>query len=851
MRTKTMRPWLLMGLLLSVGLFWNLSDAQMGSMGSSVAPGVRLLDEGTSQGQVQLLDCVGADIACTKSGTTGTFTISGGAPTAATYITQTTHADLSAEQALGALASGCLSVTTTTGVVASTGAACASGTVTSIATTSPITGGVITTTGTIACATCGVTGSPLSQFAATSSLQLLGVLSDETGTGASVFGTAPTITGGLITALTSFGVRSTGTGAFDLKIANAENLTVSDKTLTIQLGDTSRTLILGASPSLSGTNTGDQTITLTGGVTGSGTGSFAATVITNANLTGHITSTGNAAILGAFTSLQLLTALSDETGTGAAVFAGSPTFTGTPILSTASATSLATSAATPFLLTNGQLVNIALTSQTVGATTLTIPDFANVVDEFTFKTKAQTMSNKTFVAPALGTPASGVLTNVTGLPTAGLVDDAVTYAKMQNVTTARLMGRATAGAGDMEEITLGTNLSFTGTTLNAAGGGGAPFVDTTSIVEGSVDATKEIRFEVDGLTTGTIRVITPPDANTTLAIATQVLTWSGPTAARTYTLPDAAATIARTDAAQTFTGVQTMAAHLRVIDGTALLPSYSFSTGADAGMYTEVNILNFSVGGVKQMLIRSASGGAVGVPVGTAASPSMTDIAQGSSGLFWVSSNVLGVSVFGVENTRFAAGEMQTSKGTADAVSYALNCRKARGTVAAPTVITTGDDLCTQSGYGYVGVTNTYQEAARILLDSGGTISDSATGIGGVIDLLTAIVGAEPALRMRIDNVGHVVYSGTAPTMGACGTSPSVAGNDMVMEITVGTGGAATSCAVSFAQTWLTNAPVCIAESDTDIVAIKSVETTTTATFTVVAAFTASSKLEVVCFGRV
>ena len=87
--------------------------------------------------------------------------------------------------------------------------------------------------------------------------------------------------------------------------------------------------------------------------------------------------------------------------------------------------------------------------------------------------------------------------------------------------------------------------------------------------------------------------------------------------------------------------------------------------------------------------------------------------------------------------------------------------------------------------------------------------------------------------------------------MGACGTTPSVVGNDMAMEITVGTGGVATSCAVTFANAWLTNAPQCIAESDTDIVAIKSVETTTTATFTVAAAFTASSKLEVLCFGRI
>lgn len=40
------------------------------------------------------------------------------------------------------------------------------------------------------------------------------------------------------------------------------------------------------------------------------------------------------------------------------------------------------------------------------------------------------------------------------------------------MSTARLLGRSTASTGAIEEITLGTNLSFTGTTLNAAGGGG-------------------------------------------------------------------------------------------------------------------------------------------------------------------------------------------------------------------------------------------------------------------------------------------------------------------------------------------------------------------------------------------
>ena len=75
---------------------------------------------------------------------------------------------------------------------------------------------------------------------------------------------------------------------------------------------------------------------LTGGVTSVGN---AATVVTNANLTGHITSVGNAAVLGSFTSAQLGAALTDETGTGVNVFATSPTLV-TPILGSASATAL-------------------------------------------------------------------------------------------------------------------------------------------------------------------------------------------------------------------------------------------------------------------------------------------------------------------------------------------------------------------------------------------------------------------------------------------------------------------------------------------------------------------------------
>jgi hypothetical protein len=55
-----------------------------------------------------------------------------------------------------------------------------------------------------------------------------------------------------------------------------------------------------------------------------------------ADLTGAITSVGSATSLGSFTSAQLRTALTDETGTGSAVFATSPTLV-TPALGTPTA----------------------------------------------------------------------------------------------------------------------------------------------------------------------------------------------------------------------------------------------------------------------------------------------------------------------------------------------------------------------------------------------------------------------------------------------------------------------------------------------------------------------------------
>lgn len=136
-----------------------------------------------------------------------------GAPTNATYITQTANATLTNEQALSALATGLVKNTTGTGVL-SIGAAG-----TDYAAASHVHAAADITSGTIATARLGsgvadattflrgdqtwavpaggggdaLTTNPLSQFAATTSAQLAGVISDETGSGLLVFQTSPTL----------------------------------------------------------------------------------------------------------------------------------------------------------------------------------------------------------------------------------------------------------------------------------------------------------------------------------------------------------------------------------------------------------------------------------------------------------------------------------------------------------------------------------------------------------------------------------------------------------------------------------------------------------------------------------
>jgi hypothetical protein len=184
-----------------------------------------------------------------------------------------------------------------------------------------------------------VTTNPLSQFAATSSAQLLGVLNDETGTGLATFATNPVFTNSVVLPfstthpaaatggvyvlyddITPGGCNETGTGTYrslcrwtgSAWSAIGDGIGIvaaagADTTTWPLLGGDATGGMVPATDAGLSYNANTDTLTaggfsgpLAGNVTGNVSGTSgsttgnAATVTTNANLTGPVTSTGNA-----------------------------------------------------------------------------------------------------------------------------------------------------------------------------------------------------------------------------------------------------------------------------------------------------------------------------------------------------------------------------------------------------------------------------------------------------------------------------------------------------------------------------------------------------------------------------
>jgi len=93
---------------------------------------------------------------------------------------------------------------------------------------------------------------------------------------------------------------------------------------------------------------------------------------------------------------------------------------------------------------------------------------------------------------------------------------------------------------------------------------------------------------------------------------------------------------------------------------------------------------------------------------------------------------------------------------------------------------------------------------------------------------------------------GNTITAGTAPTLSACGTTPSISGSPTAGKITIGTG-VTTSCTVTFVKAH-TNAPACVVVGDNAAV-IYNATTSTTAMTIISSLDMASDVLSYICLG--
>jgi len=407
---------------------------------------------------------------------------------------------------------------------------------------------------------------PLSQFAATTSSQLIGVLSDETGTGLSVFGTSPAFTTSVTTGSTTFALlNATATTINAFGAATTVNTGLSAAQIWNFGGFTTASEFRFLEPSGSGTNysgfkaaaqAASITYTLpnaapttgqvlTAGATattlewGTAAGSGDVTAASNFGTDNVIIRSNgvNKGVQHTGWSISDTDNITASVSSGSGMIVDSSAASGNGIVGTATG-----AGGSGILGANGASAGIGVTGQSSVAAGVGV--LARGTDAAAIPLKLENsggfLQSHTFAGTAARTIAWPDLAGVPALSAAALTTGRIPYA-----TTGGALTDEAAFTYDAGTNTLGVD-AVTATTGNVG----------SLVFEGATADAFETTFAVTDPTVD--RTATLPNADTFIPVIPQILTITGPLAARTITVPDANFTVARTDAANTFTGVQTM-----------------------------------------------------------------------------------------------------------------------------------------------------------------------------------------------------------------------------------------------------------------------------------------------------
>lgn len=333
----------------------------------------------------------------------------------------------------------------------------------------------------------------------------------------------------------------------------------------------------GVSPSLITPDLGTPSAAVLTNATGTASGLTAGNVNTNANLTGPITSVGNA------------TSIASKTGTGNVFVMNTfPTLV-SPLLGTPVSGVMTNVTGTAAGLTAG---NVTTNANLTGPIT-SIGNTTSIASQTGTGSTFVVQNSPSLITPELGTPSSGVLTNCTGYSTSNL---------------SGIVAPANGGTGtaNLYGITLGGEMS-TASTFTSSGavnfGGNVALVD-------SFDAAGAISLAGEFATTGasSLTLNTTGITNSTLPVGTKTLvpndvtiTGAGLVTGGGDLSDNRTLTVTAASNADAITGTATnvaMTPNAVRYSKTAIKAWASFETVGTSSIYDSYNITSLTDGGV-------------------------------------------------------------------------------------------------------------------------------------------------------------------------------------------------------------------------------------------------------------